>query len=88
MPDIDATAVAFDDDSASVEAGESIIVKIKTTPYNSTDTIAFTSSATSYATVTKINDRTVRITGVAEGSATITATNGTVSDTLSVTVTA
>ena len=87
MPSIPATAVSFDDDSASVVAGQTIIAKLKTTPYNSTDTISFSSSATTYATVTKINDRTVRITGASAGSATITATNGTISDTLSVTVT-
>lgn len=88
QPDIDVTAISFVDDSATVSAGESVIAKIKTTPYNGTDTITFSSNATTYATVEKVDDRTVKITGVAEGSATITATNGTVSDTLSVTVSA
>ena len=89
MPTIPATAIAFDDDApTTVVAGQKIIAKIKTTPFTSTDTITFSSSATTYATVRKIDDRTVEITGVTAGSATITATNGTISDTLSVTVNA
>lgn len=89
MPSIPATAVDFETNAPDeVTAGKKIIAKIKTTPFTSTDTITFTSSATSYATVRKIDNRTVEITGVAAGSATITATNGTVSDTLSVTVNA
>lgn len=89
MPSIPATAVDFETNAPDeVTAGKKIIAKIKTTPFTSTDTITFTSSSTSYATVRKIDNRTVEITGVAAGSATITATNGTVSDTLSVTVNA
>ena len=87
MPDIDTTAISFVEESASVAAGSKIKLHIKTTPFTSTDTITFSSSSTTYATVTKIDNRTVEVTGASAGSATITATNGTVSDTLSVTVT-
>ena len=87
MPDIDTTAISFVEESASVAAGSKIKLHIKTTPFTSTDTITFSSSATTYATVQKIDNRTVEVTGASAGSATITATNGTVSDTLSVTVT-
>lgn len=87
MPSIPATAVSFVEESASVAAGSKIKLHIKTTPFTSTDTITFSSSATTYATVQKIDNRTVEVTGASAGSATITATNGTVSDTLSVTVT-
>lgn len=88
MPSIATTAIDFVETSATVQAGKKIKLHIKTTPFTSTDTITFSSSATTYATVTKIDDRTVEVTGVVAGSATITATNGTVSDTLSVTVSA
>ena len=88
MPSIPATAIDFVETSATVAAGSKIKLHIKTTPFTSTDTITFSSSSTTYATVTKIDDRTVEVTGAAQGSATITATNGTVSDTLTVTVTA
>ena len=88
MPSIPTTAIDFVETSATVQAGKKIKLHIKTTPFTSTDTITFSSSATTYATVTKIDDRTVEVTGASEGSATITATNGTVSDTLSVTVSA
>lgn len=87
MPSISTTAVDFVETSATVQAGKKIKLHIKTTPFTSTDTITFSSSATTYATVTKIDNRTVEVTGASAGSATITATNGTVSDTLSVTVT-
>ena len=87
MPSIPATAVSFVEESASVAAGSKIKLHVKTTPFTSTDTITFSSSATTYATVQKIDNRTVEVTGASAGSATITATNGTVSDTLSVTVT-
>lgn len=88
MPTIATTAIEFKEESATVAAGSKIKLHIKTTPFSSTDTITFSSSSTTYATVTKIDDRTVEVTGAAQGSATITATNGTVSDTLTVTVTA
>lgn len=88
MPSIPATAIEFKEESASVAAGSKIKLHIKTTPFSSTDTITFTSGTVAKATVTKIDDRTVEVTGVAEGSSVITASNGTVSDTLTVTVTA
>ena len=87
MPSIATTAVDFVETSATVQAGKKIKLHVKTTPFTSTDTITFSSSATTYATVQKIDNRTVEVTGASAGSATITATNGTVSDTLSVTVT-
>ena len=88
MPSITTTAIEFKEESGSVVSGQKIKLHIKTTPFTSTDTITFSSSATTYATVSKIDDRTVEVTGVSQGSATITATNGTVSDTCTVTVSA
>ena len=88
MPSIATTAIEFVEESGSVVAGQKIKLHIKTTPFTSTDTITFSSSSTTYATVTKIDNRTVEVTGASAGSATITATNGTVSDTCTVTVSA
>lgn len=60
---------------------------ITTTPFLATDTITFTSGTTAKATVEKIDNRTVEVTGVDAGTSVITATNGTVSKTITVTVT-
>lgn len=88
QPDIDATAISFVEESATVAEGSKIILHVKTTPFNAVETITFTSGTEAKATVTKIDDRTVEVTGVDEGSSVITASNGTLSDTITVTVTA
>ena len=54
-----------------------ITLSLTTTPFNATDTITFSSSATGKATITKIDDRHVEVTGVESGSATISAKVGT-----------
>lgn len=87
MPTIEATAIDFNETNPTVEAGEKIVLSLKTTPFNSTDTITFSSGTTSKATVEKIDDRHVEVTGVASGTSVITATNGTISKTVTVTVT-
>ena len=63
--------------SPSVVASQKITLSLTTTPFNATDTITFSSSATGKATVTKIDDRHVEVTGVDEGSSTISAKVGT-----------
>ena len=66
---------------------ENITLSITTVPFNATDTVTFSSSATGKATVEKIDDRHVKVTGVEAGSATITAKVGNTSiATVSVTV--
>ena len=87
QPTIETTAIQFNETSPSVEEGEKITLTIKTTPFLSTDTITFTSGTEAKATVQKIDNRTVEVTGVQDGSSVITATNGTVSGTITVTVT-
>jgi len=77
IPTINITSASFNETSPSVVAGKKITLSLTTTPFNATDTITYTSSATGKATVTKVDDRHVEVTGVAEGSSTITAKVGT-----------
>lgn len=87
-PDVDSTAVEFIESSASVKAGEKITLHVKTTPFTANNALTYTSSATTYATVGDQTGKYIEVTGVAAGSSTITVSDGTHSDTLSVTVTA
>lgn len=88
MPTVSTSAIEFKESSATVVAGEKVTLKITTTPVNSTDTITFTSSDSTKATVEKIDNRTVEVSGVAAGDVTITATAGNVTGTTTVTVNA
>ena len=76
LPSVPVTSAVFNESTPSVVAGEKITLSLTTTPFNATDTITFASSATGKATVTKVDDRHVEVTGVAEGSSTITAKVG------------
>ena len=75
-PSVPVTSAVFNETTPSVVASEKITLSLTTTPFNATDTITFSSSATGKATVTKIDDRHVEVTGVAEGSSTISAKVG------------
>ena len=87
-PSVDATAIEAAESSVSVKAGERVKVGFEVTPPNATVTVTASSSATSYATAAIVG-KDVEITGVAEGSATITITaDDGITDTISVTVTA
>lgn len=88
QPTVPATSVEFIEESASVEAGKKITLHVKTTPFTANPTFSYTSSATTYATVGAQTGKYIEVTGVAAGSSTITVSDGTNSDTLSVTVTA
>jgi uncharacterized protein YjdB len=86
QPTVEATAIEADKSTATVVAGEKVLVPFKITPVYSTATVSATSSATGKATV-EVKGNAVEITGVAAGSATITLTAGTgITDTISVTV--
>ena len=97
LPTIPTTDVAFVDTSASVAVGGKKVLKINPTPYNTTETMTFTLGAgeTTYATIEKIDDRTVEVTGVAATTGvsdipeyvTLTVTSGTSSETASIHVT-
>lgn len=86
-PSVSSTDVEFIETSASVKAGEKITLHVKTTPFTANNSLTYTSSATTYATVGDQTGKYIEVTGVSAGSSTITVTDGTHSDTLSVTVT-
>ena len=86
-PSVATTKIEFQESTPTVEASEKILLHIKTTPFTANDTITFSSGTVGKATVTKVDNRTVEVTGVASGTSVITATNGTVSGTVTVTVT-
>lgn len=88
-PSVTITAIEFTEKTVSVAEEGTIIASLSTTPAQAnTPTVEFTSNATDTCTVTKIDDRHVQITGVAEGSTTVTAKAGNVTATLNVNVSA
>lgn len=88
-PSVTITAMEFAEKTVSVAEEGTIIAQLSTTPAQAnTPTVEFTSNATGTCTVTKVDDRHVQITGVAEGSTTVTAKAGNVTATLNVTVSA
>lgn len=87
-PTVPATALSFVETSASVDAGEDIILHVETTPFTANPTLSYSSSATTYATVGSETGKYITVHGEAAGSATITVTDGTNTATISVTVNA
>ena len=87
VPEVDATAITAGADTATVAEGAKVVVPFELTPANATTTVTATSSAEGKATV-EVKGKTVEITGVDAGSATITITAGEgITDTIAVTVT-
>lgn len=88
-PSVTITAMEFTEQTVSVAEEGTIIASLSTTPAQAnTPSVEFTSNGTGTCTVTKIDDRHVQITGVAEGSTTVTAKAGNVTATLNVNVSA
>ena len=87
-PTVPATALSFVETSASVDAGDDIVLHVVTTPFTANPTLSYTSSDTTYATVGSETGKYITVTGAAAGSATITVTDGTNSATITVTVNA
>ena len=89
-PTVATTAIEFVESAAQATCAEGAKKKlhINVTPFQANDTITFTSATEGKATVEKIDNRTVEVTGVDDGTSVITATNGTVSATITFTVTA
>lgn len=86
-PTVNATAIEAESATASVKEGEKAVVRFELTPANATTTVTATSSAEGKATVA-VKGKTVEITGVDAGNATITISAGAgVTDTIAVTVT-
>ena len=88
LPVLNISSMQFNETAPEVTAGEKITLHITTTPFSATQTVTFTSGTVGKATVTKVDDRTVEVTGVASGSSVITATAGSVTATVTVTVNA
>lgn len=87
-PQVTITGLEFVNSNVSVEKGKSITVNVSTVPAQAnTPKITATSNGTGTATVT-IEGKTLTVTGVAEGSTTITVKAGNVQTTLNVEVTA
>ena len=86
---VPATAVEFTEDTATVEEGATVTLRVVTTPVQANSTITYTSSATGKATVVADSNDPKKcvVTGVDSGEATITATVDGHSDTCVVTVT-
>lgn len=87
-PTVPATSLKFVETSASVDAGEDIVLHVESTPFTANPTLSYSSSATTYATVGSETGKYITVSGVAAGSATITVTDGTNTATISVTVNA
>ena len=87
-PTVATKTITFKETAPEVTADEKITLHIATDPFQANDTITFSSGTVAKATVEKIDNRTVEVTGKAAGSSVITATNGTVSATVTVTVNA
>ena len=88
LPTLNISAMQFNETSPQVKTGEKITLSITTTPFTATQTVTFTSGTTSKATVTKVDDRTVEVTGVDAGTSVITAKAGSITATVTVTVNA
>lgn len=89
-PSVASTAIEFVETTAQATCAEGAKKKlhINVTPFQANDTITFSSGTEAKATVEKVDNRTVEVTGVDDGTSVITATNGTVSATITFTVTA
>lgn len=86
LPEVPVTAMSFEETAPKVKVGEKILLKLDTTPAQTTFEITFTSGTTAKATVRKVDNKTVEVTGVATGTSVITATSGNVTGTVTVTV--
>ena len=84
------STMKFVETAPEVTEGEKIKLHLDVSPFYANDTVTFTSGTVGKATVEKIDDRTVEVTGVAAGSSTITASaqSGAKTCTVSVTVNA
>ena len=87
IPTVNITSMEFVETTPTVVAEDEILLHLNVNPTQATQTVTFTSGTVAKATVTKVDDRTVKVTGVASGTSVITATAGNVTATVTVTVT-
>lgn len=86
-PSIDVEDIEFRKATASVKYGRKTILEIVTDPVGATSEITFTTADDDIASIQKLDDRHVEVTGESAGTVVITATSGDISDTCTVTVT-
>lgn len=93
LPTVDATEISFIESAPKVYIGKNKTLEIKTVPFQASNTISFSSASTGVASVEKVDDRHVKVTGVSAGTSVLTASctneaGETVSGTVTVTVSA
>ena len=86
LPSVPVTEMKFEETEPKVAVGGKILLKLSTTPAQTTSEITFTSGTTENATVRKVDNKTVEVTGVKAGTSVITAKSGNVTGTVTVTV--
>ena len=83
------TGIEFSEQNVSLKVDEEKTITISTTPAQAnTPDVSFTSGNNSYLTVTKVDNRTVKLTGKGAGSTFVKATAGNVNTQINVTVSA
>ena len=86
QPSVAATELAFVEDSESIKAGDTVTLHVVTKPFTANPTLSYSSSSNLIATVGAQTGKYIVVTGTGDGTATITVTDGTLSDTASVVV--
>lgn len=77
LPQVAINTLTFKSSAPTLGVNEEVVLELETDPVNATSTINFTSGTVAKATVEKIDDRHVKVKGVAAGTSEITATDGT-----------
>ena len=86
LPSVPVTEMKFEETAPKVTVGNKILLKLATKPVQTTSEITFTSGTTANATVRKVDNKTVEVTGVKAGTSVITAKSGNITGTVTVTV--
>lgn len=86
LPSVPVTEMSFEETAPKVAVGGKILLKLATKPTQTTSEITFTSGTTENATVRKVDNKIVEVTGVKAGTSVITAKSGNVTGTVTVTV--
>lgn len=86
VKDVPITAMSFVEQAPTVDVNGTVTLHLDITPENGSTAVTFTSGTEAKATVEKVDNKTVTVTGEAEGTSVITATSGSVTATVTVTV--
>lgn len=88
LPQVAINTLTFKSSAPTLAVNEEVVLELETDPVNATSSINFTSGTVAKATVEKIDDRHVKVKGVAAGTSVITASDGTHTVTITATVSA